>query len=211
LHAPTVAMSRECHIAKSFWCLFAPCVVVLVAACGTVDDPASQSQKREVVRQTDQLMRKQDAFLQRARDLIVEVEPLRSTSGWAGVVRTIHAARANPSTSAFGLLTRQWELTGDETYIRARRLLEQSATLEQERQRLLGEWTAAMVDARSAISTAQYNPRQLQAVVGNTELFYEMNKTALNRLKLDDSGFLTLATVQRAEDAGLPMVGGRNR
>jgi len=184
-------------MAKSSWWLFVPCLIVLAAACGTVDDQAAQSRKTGAIHRTDQLMRKQDAFLQRARDLMLEVEPLRSESNWAGVVQTIRAARSNPSSSVFALLTRQWDLTGDEIYIRARQLLEQSAILERERQALLGEWTVAMADARSAISKAQYNSRQLQAVVGNTELFYEMNKTALTRFRLDESGFLTLATVQQ--------------
>lgn len=174
-------------------------VVLFAMGCGTVDDPSAQNQKTVAIRQTDQLMRKQDAFLQRARRLLLEIDPLRDSSGWTGVMQTLRAARANSSSSAFALLTRQWELSGDDIYIRARQLLEQSTTLEQERRALLSEWTAAMADARASVSKAQYNARQLQAVVGNTELFYEMNRTALNRFELDESGFLTLANVHLRE------------
>ena len=72
-------------------------------------------------------------------------------------------------------------------------MLERSASLERERQALLQEWTAAGAEARRTISAGQYNSRQLRAVLGNTDLYYEMNKSALGRYSLNELGFLSVA------------------
>ena len=173
-----------------FFVSFSLVSLLFVAGCGSVDDQAAQKLKPNNLNQTKQLTRKQDAFLQRARDVIREIEPLRSKSSWPGVVKSIGRARMNRSASVFAVLTLEWERTGDDTYVQARRLLEQSEVLENQRQGLLKEWTDAMADARSSIPADQYSPKQLKAVVGNTELYYEMNKSALNRFALDESGFL---------------------
>ena len=173
------------------WLLVSLVPLLFAAGCGSVDDQAAQKLKPNKVTQTDQLTRKQDAFLQRARDVVHEIEPLRSKPSWPAVLRSIRGAHTNRSVPVFSVLTQEWERTGDDTYVQARRLLEQSEVLERQRQALLKEWTDAMAEARSAIPAAEYNTRQLKAVVGNTELYYEMNKTALNRFTLDDSGFLT--------------------
>jgi hypothetical protein len=163
----------------------------MTAACGTVEDPPGQSQKAEVIRRTDDLMRRQDVFLQRARDVLMEIEALRTEAGWPQVRTMLRLSRSSNANSS-ALLTRQWDLSGEEAYLRARRLLEQSAALERERLSLVHAWELAMGEARTAVSAAQYSPRQREATVANTELFYEMNKTALSRFALDDAGFLTL-------------------
>lgn len=193
-------------MADSIWPRLVPCILVLLlTACGTVEEQSTpQHQKAGANREADRLLQKQDAFMERAADLILEIKRLQSHPNWSDLIQTIRTARAQaisvgdlkPEARRAVTLTAlscQAELTGEEIYAEGRRLLERSASLERERQALLQEWTAAGAEARRTISAGQYNARQLRAVLGNTDLFYEMNKSVLSRYRLNELGFLSMA------------------
>ena len=198
-------------MAYSTWPKLVRCLIVLlVTACGTVEDQAGQNRKSNANRGTDLLVKKQDAFIERATDLIREIDLLRQQPGWDDLAQTIRTARRSDAQNGGGSadqqrapalagLSRLGDLSGDEQHNQVRRLLERSATLEAERQDLVKEWSAASTQARLAIPAGRYNMKQLIAVLGNIELFYEMNRSVLKRYGLDELGLFATPTLPPVE------------
>ncbi len=188
-----------------FRMVFLPCCVniCLVTGCDVADRQQLENNQTSLPSYTHRLLQKQEAFIDRATDLIREVDPFQQQPGWRELARSIRSSQAtdgdllksgdsparvgSSDPGSVGVaLGRQWELTGDERFTHARRLLERSAALERERQNLLLEWKSASLHAGEKESVgAAWHARRY-----DVELFFETNMSVLNRYGVDDLGFI---------------------
>jgi hypothetical protein len=149
------------------------------------------------------IQKRQDQFAGEADTLLQDIQAFRGQSGWNELVPILKSTRKvrgvkRPADAAKGQAAAlkawgdKWDQSPDTVFQRYQQLVERSSTIENRRKALVEAWTNLRTQEEARIrSSGTFKAKDINTVVANETMNYEMNRANLNLFGLDELGLFT--------------------
>ena len=168
--------------------------------------PGAPPQDSGLDRHVKNVAKRHVEFGGRAKALLQDIAAFRGQSGWNELAPILKSTRMAPteksSEGAAKSLTdrlqawgQKWNQSPATVSHQYQQLVERSSAAEKERAALVDAWADVQTQVRERIrSSGDFSTKNTDAITANASLTYEMNRTYLKRVGLDELGLLVQMT-----------------